>query len=85
MVPRPKTVWNNCENCKRVGEKQILCHQIETNPSKDKAMHEGDNPLFWAEFTKFINCSLIVRDCFLKCGKLFEREYNSEKGENVVE
>ena len=25
---------------------QILCHGIETNPSKDKAMHEGDNPSF---------------------------------------
>jgi hypothetical protein len=26
--------------------KQILCHEIEPNPSKDKAMHEGDNPSF---------------------------------------
>jgi hypothetical protein len=25
---------------------QILCHEIEPNPSKDRAMHEGDNPLF---------------------------------------
>jgi hypothetical protein len=26
--------------------KQILCHEIEPNPSKDRAMHEGDNPSF---------------------------------------
>jgi hypothetical protein len=25
---------------------QILCHEIEPNPSKDRAMHEGDNPSF---------------------------------------
>ena len=22
---------------------EILCHEIEPNPSKDRAMHEGDN------------------------------------------
>jgi restriction endonuclease S subunit len=27
-------------------KKQILCHEIEPNPSKDRAMHEGDNPSF---------------------------------------
>jgi hypothetical protein len=26
--------------------KQILCHETEPNPSKDRAMHEGDNPTF---------------------------------------
>ena len=25
---------------------QFLCHEIEPNPSKDRAMHEGDNPSF---------------------------------------
>jgi hypothetical protein len=25
---------------------QILCHEIEANPAKDRAMHEGDNPSF---------------------------------------
>jgi hypothetical protein len=29
------------------------CHEIETNPSKDRAMHEGDNPSFRDEFIKF--------------------------------
>jgi hypothetical protein len=27
-------------------KKQILCDEIEPNPSKDRAMHEGDNPSF---------------------------------------
>jgi hypothetical protein len=27
-------------------KKQVLCHEIEPNPSKDRAMHEGDNPSF---------------------------------------
>jgi hypothetical protein len=27
-------------------KKQILFQEIEPNPSKDIAMHEGDNPLF---------------------------------------
>jgi hypothetical protein len=25
---------------------QMLCHEIEPNPSNDRAMHEGDNPSF---------------------------------------
>jgi hypothetical protein len=50
-----ETVGNpkNCENCKRAEKNQILCHDIEPNPSKDRAMHEGDNPSFWDEFIKF--------------------------------
>jgi hypothetical protein len=32
---------------------QILCHEIEPNPSKDRSMHEGDNPSFLNEFMKF--------------------------------
>jgi hypothetical protein len=32
---------------------QILCHGIEPNPSKDRAVHEGDNPSFLDEFMKF--------------------------------
>jgi hypothetical protein len=27
-------------------ENQTECHEIEPNPSKDRAMHEGDNPSF---------------------------------------
>jgi hypothetical protein len=34
------------ENCTKDGKKQILGHEIEPNPSKDKAMHEGGNPSF---------------------------------------
>jgi hypothetical protein len=30
--------------------KKILRHEIEPNPSKDRAMHEGDNPSFRDEF-----------------------------------
>jgi hypothetical protein len=26
--------------------------EIEPNPSKDRAKHEGDNPSFWDEFMK---------------------------------
>jgi hypothetical protein len=28
-------------------------HKIEPNPSNDRAMHEGDNPLYLDEFLKF--------------------------------
>jgi hypothetical protein len=31
-------------------QKQIVCHEFEPNPSKDRAMHGGDNPSFWDEF-----------------------------------
>jgi hypothetical protein len=34
-------------------ENQSECHEIEPNPSKDRAMPEGDNPLFGDEFPKF--------------------------------
>jgi hypothetical protein len=36
------------KNVKTVKEakNQILCHEIEPNPSKNRAMHEGDNPSF---------------------------------------
>jgi hypothetical protein len=52
-VENPK---RNCENCIRAKKKQktkniqtnkqILCHEIEPNPLKNRAMHEGDNPSF---------------------------------------
>jgi hypothetical protein len=31
----------------------ILCHEIEPNLSKNRAVHEGDNPSFVDEFMKF--------------------------------
>jgi hypothetical protein len=33
------------ENYKRAN-KTKQCHEIEPDPSKDRTMHEGDNPLF---------------------------------------
>ena len=35
------------------GKNQILCHEMEPNPSKDRAMHEGDNPSFLDKFMIF--------------------------------
>jgi hypothetical protein len=32
---------------------QILCHEMQPNLSKDRAMHEGDNPSFSGELIKF--------------------------------
>jgi hypothetical protein len=31
-----------------------MCHEIEPNPWKDRAMHEGDNPSFRYEFINFV-------------------------------
>jgi hypothetical protein len=42
-------IQNNCKNCQRAGKKKqprILRQENEPNPSKDRAMHEGDNPSF---------------------------------------
>jgi hypothetical protein len=36
-----------------LNENQPECHEIEPNPSKDRAMPEGDNLSFWDEVTKF--------------------------------
>ena len=50
-----RNMWkfeNKCEKCKEP-KNQLLCHEIEPNPSKDRAMHEGDNPSFLNEFMKF--------------------------------
>jgi hypothetical protein len=33
-----------CENCKRAGKDPNTVPLIEQNPSKDRAMHWGDNP-----------------------------------------
>jgi hypothetical protein len=40
-------------------ENQTECHEIEPNPSKDRAMREGDNPSFLDEF--FLDSSIYVR------------------------
>jgi hypothetical protein len=44
----------NCENCTRAEKNQILCHEVEPNPLKDRAMHERVNPPFWDEFTNLL-------------------------------
>jgi hypothetical protein len=44
---------------------QTECHEIEPNPSKDRAMHEGDNPSFWDEFIKFTFFFLTVQFIFV--------------------
>ena len=36
----------------------MLCHEIEPNLSKDRAMHEGDNPSFLDKFMKFTNITV---------------------------
>jgi hypothetical protein len=38
-----KKLWKLYKSWKN----QMLCHEIEPNPPKDRAMHEGDNPSFW--------------------------------------
>jgi hypothetical protein len=46
-------IRKQCENWKSHRMKTKQCHEIEPNPSKDRAMPEGDNPSFWDEFSKF--------------------------------
>ena len=43
-----------CVNCERAVKNQIECHEIEPNPSNDRAMHEGDNPSFRDEFINLL-------------------------------
>jgi hypothetical protein len=53
---------NHCENCIWAKKApQILCHKIEPNPSKERALHEGDNPSFWDEFLKNIQYDVRIR------------------------
>jgi hypothetical protein len=47
MVLRPKKMAiRKIVKTVKEPKKQMLCHEIEPNPSKDRAMHEGDNPSF---------------------------------------
>jgi hypothetical protein len=46
---RPKKLeirGKKCENSKEPGKTQAKCSEIESNPSKHGARHEGDNPSF---------------------------------------
>jgi hypothetical protein len=38
---------------KKLLKVKILCHEIQPNPSKGRAVHEGDNHSFLDEFMKF--------------------------------
>ena len=51
------------KNVKRVKSRknEILCHEIEPNPSKDRAMHEGDNPSFLDEFYFLLDSFIHIR------------------------
>jgi hypothetical protein len=40
------------------------CHEIEPNLSKDRAMHEGNNPSFKDELIKFTLKDLVVTNNF---------------------
>jgi hypothetical protein len=42
------------KNCERANKNQTDSHEIEPNPPKNKAMHEGDNPSFWDQLIKFL-------------------------------
>jgi hypothetical protein len=53
----------NMKTERAVGWK-IDCHETKLNPSKDRAMPEGDNPSFWDEFIKF-TLFLIVQFIFV--------------------
>jgi hypothetical protein len=49
VVLGPKKVGNpKKKKMKTVYEpkKKLMCHEIEPNPSKDRAMHEGDNMIY---------------------------------------
>jgi hypothetical protein len=68
QVPSVRKVGNpekkNVKTAKEPGKNQILglCHEIEPNPSKDRAMLEGDNPSFRDEFIK---CTFFLTVLFI--------------------
>jgi hypothetical protein len=39
-------IQKKCENCETADKNQIGSHETEPNPSKDRAMHKGNNPSF---------------------------------------
>jgi hypothetical protein len=61
LRPKMLKILINCENCKRAGKPhQIACHEIEPNPSKDRFMHEEDNPSFWCIWCIKISIVLVL-------------------------
>jgi hypothetical protein len=69
VMLRPKKKEENSKNCKRA-DKMKQCHEIETNPSKYRAMHLRNNPLFWDKFIVyfFLDISIIIH---IRISKLF--------------
>jgi hypothetical protein len=66
-----KKVGNPKQNLKTVKEPiktKTESHETEPNASKDRAMHEGDNPSFLHEFMKF-NFFLTVQFIFVFLSK----------------
>jgi hypothetical protein len=45
-MPRPKKFGIRYVKTERANKIKKGSHKIERNPSKDRAMHEGGNPLF---------------------------------------
>jgi hypothetical protein len=48
-MPRPKKSWKFEEKkirCLKEPKNQNRCRDIDPNQLKDRAIHEGDNPLF---------------------------------------
>jgi hypothetical protein len=46
MTQAEKVVIQEIVKTVKEPKKQIMCQEIESNPSKDRAMHKGDNPSF---------------------------------------
>jgi hypothetical protein len=46
LRPNVLEIRETCENCERADKNQTESHEIKPVPMKDRAMHEGDNPLF---------------------------------------
>jgi hypothetical protein len=59
VVIRPKTVGNPIKEItktvKELEKMQVLYTEIEPNPSKNRAMHEGDNPSLFFFFFFLMN------------------------------
>jgi hypothetical protein len=60
VMLRPNKLEIRKKNVKTVNEpeKNPECHEIEPNPSKNRLVHEGDNPSFWDEFIIYFNSYL---------------------------
>jgi hypothetical protein len=65
-MPMPKMLEIRGRGVKtdRADKNQNESHEIEPNPSKDKTMHEGDNPSFYKCYYKiyiFLKSSIHIR------------------------